>query len=375
MPKISRTWVEVSRHALEHNVAAIRNIIRPETKLMAVVKSNAYGHGLVECGRIFSRAGLPSRQAGADWLGVFSLDEAIELRKKNIRAPILILGHTEPERFKEALKYKTSITVVDRDALRFIPKKLPIHIKIETGLSRQGVQADRFDEFFAAIPAGTHVEGIFSHLADPLDVNGRRYSQFQKKNFDHAIEIARHYGFENLMKHLNASDGMLSFPQGEYDMIRAGILLYGVWPSFEFQSHFRSIDLIPALTWKTRVIQVKKIPKDSYVGYGLTERVDRDTLIAVLPVGYYDGYPRSLSSKGIVLINGVRCQVLGRVSMNMIVTDITDAGVVHTGNEAVLIGRQGNVMVGAEELADRANAISYEVITRINPLLPRTVIE
>lgn len=331
---------------------------------MAVVKSNAYGHGLVECGRIFAKA-------GANWLGVFSLDEAIALRKKNIRAPILVLGYTEPERFKEALRYKTSITVVDPDVLKFIPKKLPIHVKIETGLSRQGVQGDRLEEFFAAIPAGVTVEGIFSHLADPLDVNGKRYSQFQKSNFDRAIEIAENFGFKNLIKHLNASDGMLSFPQGEYDMIRAGILLYGCWPSYDFQSHFRSIELRPALSWKARVAQVKEIPKDSFVGYGLTEKVSRATRIAVLPVGYFDGYPRSLSSKGVVLLNGLRCQVIGRVSMNMIVADVTDVGAVRSGDEAVLIGAQGKSLIGAEEVADRAGTISYEIITRINPLVAR----
>ena len=365
-------WIEVSKSAFEHNVRTVRALTRPETKLMAVVKSNAYGHGLVATAKIFTKA-------GADWLGVFSIDEAIELRKKGVRAPILVMGPTDIGNFKTALRYKLRVTIYDRSVLQNtaikISAKLPIHIKIDTGLSRQGVPMERVQEFFGAIPRGLTIEGIYSHLADPEDFEKQAFSRFQSKNFETAIEIARNFGYGKLIKHLVASDGLLSFPQGEFDMVRVGLFLYGLWPSDSFQKQFKSIQLQPALSWKTRIAQVKKIPKGAYVGYGITERMKHDTIIAVVPIGYWDGYPRSLSSRGVVLVGGKRCRVLGRISMNMTVVDATDAGVVHAGDEAVLIGRQGESFIGAEELAEFAGTISHEIVTRINPLLPRIVVQ
>ena len=225
--------------------------------------------------------------------------------------------------------------------------------------------------FVKKIPKGVNVEGVFTHFANADNLQDRSYPNFQLANFKKAILILEKAGIDPAIRHASATTGLFTMPEAQFDMARIGIALYGLWPSAGFAEKFRHLELAPALSWKTRIVQIKKIKKGAPVGYGITEKVKKDSTIAVLPVGYYDGYFRKLSSAGEVLISGRRCKILGCISMNLSVVDISDIKNAKVWDEVVLIGRQGRGNVTAEELAEKAGTISYEVVSRINPLLPR----
>lgn len=379
MSDIYKTWVEISKDAVNHNVGVFRKIIGQKTKLMAVVKSNAYGHGLWN----FSWLALKS---GVDWLGVDSLSEALKLRKKGIKYPILVLGYTRRERFVEAARNRITLTIYDIVSLRHWGKKirrfsapsLKIHLKIDTGMRRQGIYPRDLPEFLKQIkkiPA-VALEGIYTHFASAKDITYPFYTKKQFSEFKNACEILAPFGFKNILKHAAATGATILYPETHLDMVRVGIGLYGIWPSKEAEAqHGEFIDreffLKPVLSWKTIVAQVKKVKKGDYIGYDLTEKIIKDGKIAVLPIGYWHGFDRRFSGIGEVLINGKRCRVLGRVSMDMIVVNIDTAGKVGVESEAVLLGRQGKEEIRAEELAQKIGTIPYEIITRINPQTPR----
>lgn len=364
MGKNHKTWVEVSKTALKNNIEIVQRLLNKDTKLMAVVKSNAYGHGLVETAKPFSKYGV-------DWLGVDNIDEAILLRQSKIKKPILVLGFTPANRFREAVVHDLSLTVYTKEQLKYLLPGLAVHVKIDTGMSRQGVLVNQLGDFLKLMPRKTNLEGAFTHFANADDLQDRRYPNLQLHNFLHALKIFDDSYFKPRIIHASATTGLLTIPKAHFDMVRIGIALYGLWPSLEFAKKFKKLDLEPALSWKTRVVQIKSIKKGTPVGYGITERVKQDTRVAVLPVGYYDGYDRGLSSIGEVLISGKRCKILGRISMNLMVVDISKTRNTKIWDEVVLIGRQKGDQVTAEELASRIDTISYEIVSRINPLLPR----
>ncbi|MEK7151408.1 MAG: alanine racemase, partial [Patescibacteria group bacterium] len=350
----------------------VRGLLKSDVKLMAVVKSNAYGHGLAETAKLFC-------EYGADWIGVDNLDEAMLLRKNNIIKPVLVLGFTSDECFSEAAKNKIRLTVYNDLPKSTIPNTYPaIHLKIDTGMSRQGVTLDDLPAFLKKIPSGINIEGVFTHFANADNLEDRSYSDLQVFKFKKVLRVLEKFDIKPVIVHASATTGLLAVPNAQFDMVRAGIALYGLWPSLEFAKKFNSpvggLGLKPALSWKTRVVQIKKIKKNTPVGYGISEKVKKDTRIAVLPVGYYDGYFRKLSSTSEVLIGGRRCKVLGRISMNLSVVDISNVENVQIWDEVVLIGSQNKERITAEELAQKADTISYEVVSRINPLLPRIYI-
>lgn len=382
MSRIYKTWVEISKSAVKHNIGVFRKIIGPKTKLMAVVKSNAYGHGLWDFSRLAS-------DFGVDWFGADSLSEALKLREKGIERPILVLGYTRHNRLKEAAQNRVSLTLYDPESLRqwekqthkFVGPPLKIHLKIDTGMRRQGIYPDdlfRFLRFVKKTPA-VILEGIYTHFASAKDITYPFYTQKQLSAFQNACRILESFGFKNVLKHTAATGGTLLYPESRLDLARIGIGLYGLWPSKEAEIQHEQIvghkiSLKPVLTWKTVVAQAKNVKKGDSIGYDLTERARKNIRVAVLPIGYWHGFDRGFSGIGEVLINGEHCRVLGRVSMDMIVVDASVAGKIKAEDEAVLLGRQRKEELRAEELAQKIGTIPYEIITRINPQTPRIII-
>ena len=377
MPLRAKTWVEVSRRAIAGNMRSIADRVGDRVSLMAVVKSNAYGHGL----EIMAKQAVA---AGASWLGVDSLPEAIRARQSVAGTPLLILGYTPVDMAAEAAKRGFRLTVYDPRVLRAAAragKTVRIHVKLETGTTRQGVGERELLALLRAARALPRVvvEGLSTHYANIEDTTDHRYAARQLREFVRLATIAeRAYGRPIPVKHTACSAAALLFPDTYFTLARIGIALYGLWPSRETQLSARErgvrVSLTPALTWKTIVAQVKDVPKGTPVSYGLTTRVTRRTKVAVIPVGYWDGFDRRNSSVGTVLVRGRRVPVLGRVCMNMTMIDVTDVPNVRAEDEVVLIGGQRKERVTAEEYAARMGSINYEAVTRINPTLPRVLV-
>ncbi|HEU0080400.1 MAG TPA: alanine racemase [Candidatus Paceibacterota bacterium] len=376
----SRTWVEVDYRAIEENARILRNLLSEEAAMMAVVKSNAYGHGMVESARAAVRG-------GADWLAVDELSEALQLRAARIKAPILVLGYTIPALYAEAVAQNVSVTVSSLESLQRLAgmklrKKLRIHLKFDTGLHRQGIPESHIQQAIRLASAEGFpavVEGAYTHFAVMEDPMRQDYSKMQARAFRAAVARLQHKGFTPIT-HASASSGILFSKDFHFDVGRAGIALYGLWPSPEIRkwsvAGSEAIpELVPALSWKTIVSEVKLIEKGAKVGYDLTFEAARPTRLAVIPVGYWHGLPRSLSNKGQVLVCGKRADIVGRISMDMSVIDVTDIPNVRQGDEVVIIGAQSNGsqkdVMTAEEVAARGDTIHYEIVTRINPLIPR----
>jgi alanine racemase len=372
-------WVEIEKKALLKNQQAFRSLLKPGTKLCPVVKSNAYGHGAGPVSGIIQSSGL------ADWLAVNSVDEGLELRCRGIRLPLLVLGYVPLERLAEAVLHGLRMTVYNRETLAKLrslrsKKKIYLHIKLETGTNRQGVGISEALHLAKMIKGSRNLvlEGFSTHFANIEDTTDRSYAGRQLQRYQKMLAGLEKKGFAAPVNHIACTAASLVFPQTRMQLARIGIGLYGLWPSRETMvslkeqgSEFR---LEPVLSWKTRVAQVKSVASGEYVGYGCTFRTSRKTRIAVLPVGYYDGYDRKLSNTAYVLIKGKRAPVLGRVCMNLCMADITDIPGVRPEDEVVLLGKQGKEQVSAEQMAQWIGTINYEVVTRINPQLPRVVV-
>lgn len=372
-----RTWIEIDTKAIKHNVKIFRSCLSKNTKLCAVVKSNAYGHNFIQ----FSKAAV---LYGVDFLAVDSITEGIRLRKEGIKIPILILGHTLPERVAEAVEHDIILTVSNFDALDVVEliakksrKKPRIHIKIDTGMSRQGFVEDdrtRLLKRLIDIQKNTSIEGLYTHFANaknpafPTDTKKQLASfMIWKKDFEEHLF--------NVITHTAATSGALLFPEAHLDLVRIGIGLYGLWPSKEAQAFYSdSIVLKPVLSWKAVVAEVKKHAHEVYVGYEFTEKIQKGSTSAIIPIGYWHGYSRRLSSIGHVLIKGKRCRIIGRVSMDMLIVDVSSVKTIKVGDEVVLIGKQGKENIEVYELAQLDETSWYETITRINPLIKRVYI-
>lgn len=372
-----KTWIEINKNNLLHNLEQFKKLVGDGVKIMGVVKANAYGHGLLEVANVISEK--------VDWLGVDSLAEAMKLRQAAIKKPILILGYTELKDLKEAVKNNISLTVYNKETIEKLGK-IPIHnpnlnpkihIKIETGTSRQGVlEKDLADfvKFIKQFPS-IEIQGISTHYANIEDTTDSSFAMEQLATFSRAAEILNKVGVEIPLRHTACSAATILFPETRFEMVRLGISMYGLWSSKETKAVAKNkkleVELKPALTWKTIVAQIKNLPAGTPIGYGLSERTTRDSKIAILPIGYYDGYDRKLGNVGNVLIRGKRCKILGRVCMNMIIIDVTDVEKIELEDEVVLLGRQGKEEITAEDLAGKIGTINYEVVTRINPLISR----
>jgi len=374
----SLVWVELDAGAVAHNLDELRRCLGADVALCAVLKANAYGHGVRE---------LAPLVTGADWLAVNSHDEARELRALRPEPPILILGHVPLAEIEQAVRAGFRLTVYNRetvDRLATLAAPLPparVHVKIETGTGRQGVLADDLPSFLDALLASPRIliEGLSTHYANIEDTMNHDYAAAQLERFRAAAAYLAARGAAAPIAHTAATAALILFPKTHLAMVRAGIGLYGLWPSRE--TYLSALlekrpvpQLRPVLSWKTRVAQLKILPEGSSVSYGCTYKTTRPTRIAVLPVGYADGYDRRLGNVAYVLIRGRRAQVVGRVTMNMIMVDATDVSGVVLEDEAVLIGSSGAESITAETMAGWTGTINYEVVARINPLLPRRVV-
>ncbi|MGE5381064.1 MAG: alanine racemase [Methylocystaceae bacterium] len=365
------TWAEVNLQALDHNIQEICRHLKPECKLMAMVKANAYGHGIIPVAK-------RSLQAGASWLAVATLDEAIQLAQDGITAPILVLGYVEPAFTTVAVENNFRVTIFTRMQARALGaaaisqgKVARIHIKVDTGMGRLGVLADDTGLQEAVAIAGTpgiEVEGIYTHLpvADSADksISWEQAAAFQQ--FTASLEDQANIRIP--IKHLGNSAIILDMPELQFDMVRAGIILYGLYPSDEVNRE--EIKLQPVMRFLTHVAYVKEVPAGYGIGYGHTFITNRPTRVATLPVGYADGYPRCLSNRGVVGINGQVAPVIGRVCMDQIMVDVTDLDQVEVGDEVVIFGREADG-VTAETLANLAGTISYELVTMVSSRVPR----
>jgi len=380
-----RTWLEIDRKAIKNNYTIFRSIIPQTSKLMAVVKSNAYGHDLVSFSKEISLC-------GADWFGVDSAVEALALRKAGIKKPILVLGYTLPSMLDQAFDADVSVSISSFESLKALEKvktkkTKKIHIKVDTGMGRQGFLTedlkkvlDKLSIFLPRRQAGNSqfpkikVEGLFTHFAAAKNPAFPKNTYEQIGKFKKWIEALRKAGFEPII-HAAASSGTLIFPESHFDMVRIGIGLYGLWPSPEVEAFSKDkYFLEPILTWKTIISEIKTLKKGDGVGYDLTEIMNKDKKVAVCPIGYWHGFPRAFSSIGRVLVGGKRCRVLGRVSMDMIVIDVSQVENVKVEDEAVILGKGGKEEINADELARLSGTSNYEVVTRINPLIKRIYI-
>ncbi len=369
-----RTWIEIDTRAIKNNYTIFRKLIGKECCLMAVVKSNAYGHNLIN----FS---LAVEKLGVDWFGVDSIVEGIALREAGIVKPILVLGYTLGERIQDAIKYNLSITVGDFVTLATIQslgkkaKNLQIHLKVDTGMHRQGFFVKEIPKVIQILESkgfSAKLEGMYTHFSSAKDPKHPKVTQKQVSAFQEADMMLAQAGYGNIMRHAGATAGAILYPQAHFDMVRIGIGLYGLWPSKKVEKAYKNkLHLKPVLTWKTVVSQVKEIKKGESVGYDLTETLKRDSKIAILPIGYWHGFPRILSSKGQILIRGKRAKILGRVSMDMVCVDVTGIVGVRAGDEAVIIGKNGKDYISADEIDELAGTTAYEIVTRINPLIKK----
>lgn len=366
-----RTWVEVDEKAIEKNAKTLKSLLSDEVAMMAVVKSNAYGHGMIASARA-------AMNGGAEWLAVDEVTEALELRRAGIKLPVLVLGYTLPEFYTTAAQKKISITISSLDSLQKLAamrlsKKLRIHLKFDTGLHRQGISEAQVQQAIRAISLPRFpavIEGVYTHFAVMEDPMREEYSKTQTRVFKDIVAKLNAKGFAPIT-HASASSGILFSKNFHFDMSRAGIALYGLWPSREIQLWAKGTELVPALSWKTIITEIKLVPRGAKIGYDLTHETDRASRLAIIPVGYWHGLPRSLSNVGCVLVGGKRARIVGRISMDMTIIDVTDVPSVKQGDEVVLIGMQGKESLRAEEVAEKAGTINYEIVTRINPLVLR----
>ena len=370
-----RTWIEIDRKKIAHNYRVFRSLISKKVKLMAVVKSNAYGHSLVDFSKEITRL-------GADWLGVDSIVEAVALRREGIVIPILVLGYTLPERMRDAVDHDISLSVSSIESFQSalkqnLPGALKIHIKADTGMHRQGFLLKEIPKVISLIKKHKNrveVEGLFTHFAAPKNPALPAYTKFQIDQFEEWRKTFKKEGLL-VLSHAAATAGTMFFLESHYDMVRIGIGLYGFWPSKEAASFMSGrMKLMPAFSWKTIISELKKLPTGSKIGYDCAETLGTDSVVAVCPVGYWHSYPRSLSSIGQVLIKGGRARVLGRVSMDMITIDVSSIHSPKPGDEVVLIGTSGKNEISAYEFAELSDTYWYEAVTRINPLIRRIYI-
>jgi alanine racemase len=374
------SWIEIEEAAVASNLAEFRRRLQPGVALQAVVKSNAYGHGL----ELMARVGVRS---GADSFGVHTVDEAERLASLDLGVPILILGYVGEAQAPRAVACGAEVTVYNPTTIEALSgaavavgRSVRCHVKVETGVNRQGIMVDDLGPFLDRIShlPGLVLAGVSTHFANIEDTTDHSYARKQLEIFREVAALVRGRA-PGAVRHCACSAAVLTMPETLFDMVRVGIGVYGLWPSKEtllsiLMKGKGETPLKPVMTWKARIAQIKAVPSGAYVGYGCTYRTTHPTRIAVLPIGYADGYDRRLSGIGAVLIGGRRALVLGRVCMNLMMIDVTDVEGVRLEDEVVLLGRQGSEEISAAQIASLCNTISYEIVSRINPQIPRILV-
>lgn len=364
---IRPTKVEVDLNTLKNNFNLIKQLASP-SKVNIVLKANAYGHGLVRVAKLL-------QEIGADYLSVAVVEEGILLRKAGIKMPILVLGGVWGNQVPLFINYDLHITASSLEKVKQIneistqlKKKAKVHIKIDTGMERIGVHYYNSDKFLEAVYKCENVlvEGIYSHFAN-ADSTDLTHTKLQLERFNESLHFFEKNSIETPIRHIANSGAMLQIPETFFDMVRPGILFYGVYPSKDLP---RVIDVKPALTWKSLVVYFKVIKPGHPVGYGLTWQSEKNIRAVTVPVGYGDGYLRSMSHKAKVLLNKKLYHVIGSISMDQIIVNIEDNSA-YNGDEVFLLGSDGTNSITAEDLAEWAGTIPYEILTNINTRVPR----
>ena len=369
---IRPVWAEVDLAAIKHNFNQVKKLIKPTTKVMAIVKANGYGHGAFEVGRA-------ALEAGADYLGVAFLEEALKLRTEGLICPIMLLGWTPPEEYPRALENRIILTIYNLSEARILNQvagemgiQAQVHLKIDTGMSRIGILAkDENIQQAMEIINLEHiwVDGIFTHLSK-ADERDKSYAYLQLERFKNfTTKLEQKIGRKIPLKHAANSAAIIDLPEAHLDLVRPGIILYGLKPSLEV--NLDKINLKPALSLKARITRVERFPEETMVGYGGTYKTQRQTIIATIPIGYADGYTRLLSNKAQVLINQKKHPVIGKICMDQCMVDVTEQSQVKVGDEVILIGKDQDSSISMDEIAYQLGTINYEIACMISERVPR----
>jgi len=371
------SYIELSKNNLVHNIKQFRNLAKAGTKFSVAIKGNAYGHGQNEIAKIL--------EPHVDYFQVDSIEE-LRLLRKTSKKKTFVLGYIQKSELSEAIKLGCILSVFSiKQLLRIsaIAKTFNIiqevHIPVDAYLGREGFLLNELPEVLNEIKKSKSIKftGMYAHFANIEDTASFSHAEKQIKEYEKAQELAKEFGFKNLQTHISATSGLLVYEKekGIHPLVRLGIGVYGLWPSSHLKTWYKdNIELKPVLTWKTKIAQIKILPKDSTIGYGLTYKTKRETKIAIIPQGYADGLDRGFSNNGEMLVRGTRCKVLGRVMMNMSVIDVSHLKKVNAEDSVIILGKQGNEEITAEDMAKRIGTINYEIVTRINPLLGRIVV-
>ncbi|MCH5267417.1 MAG: alanine racemase [Lachnospiraceae bacterium] len=370
MKTYHRVQAEINLDAIYQNAVCAKNLTKSGTKFMAVIKADGYGHGAVPLAEVLEPV--------ADYYGVAILEEGIELRRAGVTKPILILGFTPEPLYEDMIRYDIATTVFQYDMAEKISdtavdmgKQATIHIKLDTGMSRIGFSLTEESletiKRISALP-GLFIEGCFSHFAR-MDERDKTKAKEQFAKFTDFVEKMEQEGIDIPIKHISNSAGIMEMPEVHLDMVRDGISLYGLYPSEEVQKEH--LPLTPAMEWKAQVSFVKTLPAGVEIGYGGTYSTSGETIVATIPVGYADGYPRSLSNKGCVLIHGKRANIIGRVCMDQFMVDVTDIPETREGDMVTLFGRDGEEWLPVEEVAELSGSFNYEFVCDVGKRVPR----
>ena len=362
-------WAEIDLDAIAHNVAAIQRHVGDRVAVMAVVKSNAYGHGAVPVARV-------ALESGAAWLAVNRISEGLALRRAGIGAPILVMGYSPAAGVADAVDNDLTLTVTDLALAETLSatagragKTVPVHVKVDTGMGRFGLAPEEVVDFVRALGRlpGLTLQGLFTHFA-VADQTDKSYTRRQFAVYGQVLAGLEAAGIPVPVRHVANSAATLDLPEMHLDAVRIGIALYGLRPSHQVEP---AVPLRPALTLKSRVGQVRRLPAGSSISYGRTFITERPSTMALILCGYGDGYARLNSNRGAVLVRGQRALIRGRVCMDQFVVEVSDIAGVLRDDEAVLIGQQGDERLSAEEVASWAETINYEVVTGLLPRVPR----
>lgn len=365
----NRIYAGIDIDNLRYNVKTMKSLVKPDMKVLLVIKADAYGHGSVEVAKRTLDL--------ADYFGVATIDEAVELRKAGIEKPILIIGYTDRDNYDKLIAYNITQAVYDVEECKILSelaiskgKKAKVHIKVDTGMSRIGFLTDDEGVNEAAKLSGLEgleIEGIFTHYAK-ADEFDKTAALGQKEKFKWFINELEKRGMSFAIKHIDNSAGTMELKDNEFDMIRLGIVIYGLYPSDEVD---KSVIIKPVMSLVAHIAHIKTIPAGVGVSYGWTYVTDKKTRIATVTVGYADGYPRAQSGKGRVIINGKYAPILGRVCMDQIMVDVTDIPDAKLRDEVILIGEEGGSKITVEEVAEPAASFNYELVCNIARRVPR----
>lgn len=370
------TWAEIDLSALAANFHLVKNRVGPDVNVMAVVKANAYGHGAVECARRLE-------SDGADWFGVALPEEGIEMRRAGIAKPILCLAGFWEGQATACLQYRLTPAVYRLDTIEVIDRAArergevaDVHVKIDTGMGRLGVRFDEVGDFITQLKRfeNVRIDGLMTHFAAADEPTCGPLTRDQIQRFENAAGTFREQGFQPTFQHLANSAGIFAQPEtfapGKANMVRPGGVLYGLWRDILDPAH-RDVKLHPVMSLHSRISLLKWVPPGETVGYGCTFEASSKTLVATIPIGYDDGYMRALSNRGHAIIRGVYATVIGRISMDLTIIDVTNVPGVQINDQVTLMGQAGNLAVTAEYLAKTAGTLSYEVTCGIGGRVPR----